>query len=160
MTQPTNGHSIPDRRITVVMILSGIVVVLIGLGTPAVISTSNTTSEVRKSTELAGCRSAYAAEVTDRRTEFDIARSHRDTAAAVVNLTLLELAQAAIFGDDTRVQELEAQLPALREAVRDANEAVADADAALIAANQVYQDAIALSRSDPEQFLADCSNTQ
>lgn len=118
----------------------------------------NSTSAVKDGTELTGCRSSYSAEVTDRRTEFDIARSHRDSAASEVNLVLLELAQAAIFGDDSKVAELQGQLPGLRQEVRIANVAVAEADAALIEANDIYQDAVALSRDDPAQFLADCSN--
>lgn len=156
MTTPIEERRSPDRRITIVLWLSGIVVVLIALGTPAVISTSNTTREVRDSTELSGCRSSYSADVTDRRTEFDIARSHRDTAAALVNLSLLELAQSAIFGDDVRVREIEAQLPELRERVRDANAAVGQADAELIEANDIYQAAVALSRTNADRFLAQC----
>lgn len=147
---------VPDRRITIVLWLSGIVVVLIALGTPALISTSNTTREVRDGTELSGCRSSYAADVTDRRTEFDIARSHRDTAASQVNITLLELAQSAIFGDDARVRELEGQLSGLRQAVADANVKVSEADEALIDANDIYQGAVTLSRDNPDAFLIAC----
>lgn len=145
-----------ERRIAIVVALSVLVVVLIGLGTPTVLRTSNAAQEVRHGNDIASCRSAYAAAVTEKRTNFDIARSHRDTSAAIVNLTLLELAQAALFGDDATVDELQRQLPALRQEVREANESVAAADEALIDANDTYQAALEQSRSDPDAFLASC----
>lgn len=116
----------------------------------------NSTTAVEEGTNLTGCRSSYSAVVTDKRTEFDIARSHRDNAASEVNLVLLELAQAALFGDDAKVAELEGTLPGLRQAVRTANDMVLEADAALIAANDDYQVAVALSRDDPAAFIAAC----
>lgn len=155
MTAPVIDHG-TDRRITIVLALCAVVAVLVILGTPAVINASSTVDEVERGNELTGCRSAYSSTVTDKRTEFDIARSHRDTADTVVDITVLDLAQAAIFGDRARVRELEGQLPALRTKVAEANEVVIEADAALIKANEDYQAAVELSRSDPDRFIAAC----
>lgn len=154
MTAPmTDGH---DRRITIVMALSAVVAFLVLYGTPTVIRTSNAAHEVQRGNDLAACRSSYAAQVTEARTAFDIARSQRDSADAEADVVVLELAIAAIFGDDDTVARLRDRLPAMRQVILDRNADVADADDALIAANDIYQAALERSRSDPDGFLAAC----
>lgn len=148
---------VPDRRITVVLVLSGIVVVLIALGTPAVIDTSNTTEEVRDGTELTGCRSSYNATVTDRRTDLDIIssrlrRSNTDTDNAQIAVTL-----DALFNDGDNLPVLINKLEAAGDREIELTADVETAEQALVEANDHYQAAIDLSRSDPETFLTECN---
>jgi hypothetical protein len=116
----------------------------------------NSTNAVERGTDLTGCRSSYNAEVTDRRTAFDIARSERDTVDSEADVLLLSLAENSIFGNGDRIDDLREQIVPKRIELAEHNERVKAADAALIEANAAYQEAIALSRDDPEGFVADC----
>lgn len=148
-----------DRRITIVLILSGIVVVLIALGTPAVISTSNTTDEVRRNGDITGCRSELNAGVTEARTEFDVARSERDTATTELNLLTNAGLQAAVTDDDDGLAEIASQLTAARAEVTAAEAVVVAATAHLREVSADFADAISLSRDDPAAFLEMCEET-
>lgn len=156
MTAPLLDDGNTDRRITVVLALCALVAFLVILGTPAVINASSTVDEVSRGNQLAACRSTSSAAVTDKRTEFDIARSDRDSVRADADTLLLALSRAAIFGDRDRVRDLAAQIDATDARLQEAQAKVDKADQALLDANAAYQDAIALSRQDPEGFLTDC----
>lgn len=115
------------------------------------------TNEVRDGNLLASCRASYSAEVTNRRTIFDLARSQRDDALSNVDLLTNEITEEAIFGrDEARIEELRALLPGARDAVVDANARVRQATLDLNDANSVYQEKVALSRIDPRTFLEEC----
>lgn len=145
-----------DRRITIVLMLSAVVAVLVILGTPAVINASSTVDEVVRGNQFDSCRSTAAAKVTDKRTEFDIARSDRDSVRADADTLLLALSRAALFGEEDRLADLSAQIDETDARLQEAQDRVDEADSALLDANDAYQAAIALSRQDPERFLANC----
>lgn len=114
------------------------------------------TNSVRDDIELTGCRSSYSADVTDARVAFDLARSERDTVDADADVILLELAEAAVFGDREHVDELRIFLAPLRDELKRLNDEVNNANAALADANDRYQEAVIRSRTDPKSFIASC----
>lgn len=155
MTEPTVNHGF-DRRVTWVLFLSGVVVALLALGTPAVINASSTADEVARNDRLDACRAAYGAAVTDARTEFDIARSARDTAATELDV-LTNLGWQAIFTDDGPTgQQVLSELPNARDLVREGEQHVAAATAALSEAATTYVAQVDISRTDPDGFLETC----
>lgn len=127
-----------------------IAVLFIALGT------SGAVSAVDDGNTVQGCRSSYAALVTDARTQFDIARSDRDSVRAEADTLLLQLARAAILGDSERVEELDDLLVPVESKLVTAEEKVDRADAHLIAANDDYQAAIERSNQDRDEFVQEC----
>lgn len=156
MTIPTDVRPHGDRRITILLILSGVVIALMIVGTPFVISTANTTQEVRDASDLNACRSEASSKVTDARTAFDIARSERDTAATELGLLTNAGLQAAVAGDDASLLTLTSKLPAARAQVHAKEEVVVDATHRLLDVSAGYVDAVRLSREDPDLFLQQC----
>lgn len=115
------------------------------------------TNEVRDGNMLDSCRAFYSAEVTNRRTQFDVARSQRDDALSFVDLLTNEITEEVIFGEDeARITELRALLPGARDAVVDANVRVRAATRDLNEANATFQDKVLLSRTDPVAFIQEC----
>lgn len=115
------------------------------------------TNEVRDGNLLASCRASYSAQVTNRRTLFDLARARRDDALSHVDLLTNEITEEAIFGrDEARIAELRALLPDARAAVIEGNARVREATLDLHEANSTYQEQVALSRIDPDTFLQEC----
>ena len=138
--------------------LTLIVVILVAIVSvayfPGIFSRTN---DVRDGNLLASCRASYSAEVTNRRTLFDVARSQRDDALSRVDLLTNEITEEAIFGqDETRIAELRGLLPDARDAVVDANVRVREATLELNEANATYQDKVLLSRTDSAIFLQEC----
>lgn len=154
MTDPIIPHT--DRRVTWVLVLSGIVAVLVILGTPAIINASSTSDEVARSQRLDSCRSSYASRVTDARTDFDVARSERDTAATELGLLTNAGLQAAVEDNDDRLSRVFASLPAARALVEEREKTVAVATKALREAADTYVEQASLARTDPDAFLASC----
>lgn len=145
-----------DRRITIVLALSAILVVLVGIGTPAVITTSNTTQQVVRSAELNACRSQAAAKVTEARTEFDVARADRDTVASHLTAATNEGLAAAVTGDDTTFASILEEVPVIRAELIAAEEQVVATTRALRAASDLYRVQVIQSREDPDVFLRQC----
>lgn len=148
-----------DRRITWVLVLSAVVVVLVGIGTPAVISTSNTTQKVIEAADLQGCRSQANTKVTEARTEFDVARSERDTAATHLTVLTNEGLVAAVTGDDVTFERVLADVVDARAAVVRAEQVVVAATGHLRDVSASYAAAVVQSREDPGAFLAECKAT-
>lgn len=146
-----------DRRITILLILSGVVIALMVVGTPFVIATANTTQEVRTSSDLQACRSEANSRVTDARTAFDIARSKRDTAATELNLLTNAGLQAAVSGDDAALVKVTVALPAARAEVHKKEQVVVDATDHLLDVSADYVAAVRMSRENPDRFLAECT---
>lgn len=122
-----------------------VAVLALGLGglliAPAVYSARNNSDEVRRSNELAACRSELRADIDDATTSLEVANSQL--------LGLLPEGIAAAMNDPALLDELLAQAQA-------ASTAQDDAVAALLAANARYRDAAELSAEDPERFLQEC----
>lgn len=151
----TEDHK-QDRRITWVLALSAVVVVLVGLGTPAVISTSNTTGKVVEAADIQGCRSQANASVTEARTEFDVARATRDTAATHLTVLTNEGLVAGVTGDDETFERILGELNAVRVEVTEAEAVVVDATEHLREVAAVYKERVIQSREDPDTFLREC----
>lgn len=163
MTAPTRDPAAPkergDRRITLLLILTGAVVPLVLIGTLFTISTTNTAGEVVQGNEVTGCRSEFNSRVTDARTEFDVARSERDTAATELNLLTNSGLQAAVSGDDATLAEVFANLPAARALVDEREQAVVEATIHLHEVSDAYVEAVQLSRANSTAFLAQCEES-
>lgn len=145
-----------DRRITLVLTLTAVVVLLVGLGTPAVISTSNTTQKVVDGTNLNACRAQANAKVTDARTGFDVARSQRDTLATHLTGDLVEGLVAAVTDDDARLEQIVVEIPKVRADVDAAEQRVVEATKHLRDVADDYAAAVVQSREDPAAFLDEC----
>jgi hypothetical protein len=123
-----------------------IAVLALGLGglliAPAVYSARNNSDEVRRSNELAACRSELRADIDDATTSLEVANSQL--------LGLLPEGIAAAMNDPTLLDELLGQAQAATAAQDDAvNE--------LLAANARYRDAAELSADNPDEFLRQCA---
>lgn len=154
---PLQDQPKSDRRITILLILSGVVIALMIVGTPFVISTSNTAHEVRDASDLQACRSEASSKVTDARTAFDIARSKRDTAATELSLLTNAGLQAAVTKDTAGLAKVTASLPPARDAVEKAEGVVVGATSHLLNVSKDYVDAVRLSRENPDAFLQACT---
>lgn len=147
-----------DPKVTDWLGVATIVVVVLLFALVGLIGSGilGTTSALEDSTDLTGCRATYSAEVTNKRTEFDIARSHRDTAAHELSLLTNQITEDGLLNNGDQLPTLQPLLDPARQKVRELNKAVEDADAALLQANAEYQDAVTFSRVDPSKFLASC----
>jgi hypothetical protein len=114
------------------------------------------TNEIQQNSDLAACRSQANATVTDARTEFDVARATRDTAATHLTVLTNEGLVAAVTNDDATFARVLGELPAARQAVTDAEQVVVDRTANLRDVTARYHDLVVLSRQDPAAFLRHC----
>lgn len=137
---PDTGRN--DRKITILVVLSILVAILVVLGTPAVISTSNTTAEVREGNAVAACRSEAGSVVTAARTQLDVSNAR-------LNVLVSQAIQSAIEEDQPSLLETNAALPGARDAVTAAEVELADAI-------DRYRNLLELSREDPSAFLSLC----
>lgn len=139
------SHETRTARLTAYVTL--VAVLLLGLGglfvAPAVYSTRNSADEVRRSNELAACRSELRADIDDASTRLDAANAQL--------LGLLPAGIAAAMNDT-------GQLAGLLDQAQAATEAQSIAIDELMAANSRYRAAAELSADDPEAFLAQCSS--
>jgi hypothetical protein len=158
MTAPTRDKG--DRRITILLVLTGAVVPLVLIGTLFTISTTNTAGEVVKGNEVAGCRSEFNSQVTDARTAFDVARAERDTAATELNLLTNAGLQAAVTDDAATLRVVFERLPEARSLVDKRERIVVDATKNLHDVSDAYVVAVKLSRSNPKAFLDKCKETR
>lgn len=137
------SHETRTARLTAYVTL--VAVLLLGLGglfvAPAVYSTRNSADEVRRSNELAACRSELRADIDDASTALEVANSQL--------LGLLPQGIDAAMTDPAGLAPLLDQAAA----TRDAQTAALDD---LLAANARYRDAAELSAADPDAFLAEC----
>lgn len=139
------SHETRTARLTAYVTL--VAVLLLGLGglfvAPAVYSARNSADEVRRSNELAACRSELRADIDDASTRLDAA-----------NAQLLGLLPAGIAAAMNNTD----QLAPLLEQAQTATEAQSIAIDELMAANSRYRSAAELSADDPEAFLAQCGS--
>jgi hypothetical protein len=136
MTDP----DVRRRRISLALLL--VIAVLGVLTFRYASSTASATSALKASDELAGCRAEF-------RNLVDVAEGERDDADGARADLFLQGLIAATAGTDEDLAAIVAAIPAV----------AADLDAArgeLVDARRQYGDAVALSRSDPERFLAIC----
>lgn len=136
-----------DRVIFVVMLLS--VMTFLGLlvfaviSVPATLASNDNSSQVARGNDLAACRSQANADVTDKRTDLDLALAH---SASLQDQFLIQIggprdpkAYVALFAK-----------------IADAQHRLDTTAAALKASNAAYQVAVDLSAADPDQFLRNC----
>lgn len=114
------------------------------------------TGDIQRNSDLAACRSQANVAVTQARTEFDVARADRDTAATHLNLLVNEGLVAAVTGDDATFDRVVDELVAARAEVMAAENRVVDRTEDLRDAGNRYQALVALSREDPSAFLDWC----
>lgn len=139
VTTPTKPR---DLRVTIVLILSCISVIIMGIGTPIVLSQSTTTGQLRDSSAVQGCRSQANAKVTDANTKLTDIRVQND-------ILQDDLFAAAIDKDVAGITNVKERLPLLLTALIDANAEVKKA-------NYDFQTAVKLSNDDPKKFLKMC----
>lgn len=146
-----------DRRISWVLALSAVVVVMIALGTPAVISTANNTGAVARSQDISACRSVFNTDLNEARTiRSETAREEERARNLLVRLQV-EATEVAIFESDLpRLLELREQLALSRDHLTVTE---AEADAAVMEErrqNDIYADLSQLSLDSPDEFLRRC----
>lgn len=131
-----------DWKMTVALILAFVTALAVGVSTPIVISTSNTTGALADSTDLSSCRSEANAALTDARSDVDRLRTESDALQLQFNDSLTR-------GDAAALVMLGPQFEPLRIRLVNA-QVVADAR------NTEYQAAVRLSVDDPDRFLSLC----
>lgn len=142
------GHQAEDVAarvnwpVLLVMVLACVVTALVALTLPFARNASNTSDSIAKSTEVAGCRSAAGAGVTDARNT----KEQRSTDLEILGSSFNE---ALLNGDRAQLVQLRADFPTARKALRAAAKA-------LDRANDAYQVAIKLSNNKPDVFLRRC----
>jgi len=149
-----------DRRLTVVMILSGILaagmIVLFVVAVPAIFSSKDNSSQVRQGNELAACRSEFNARVVEAQDKVEEARDGVDDARADRdNLVLMGLAASAT-GDDAFLATLAQATPAVIDAIAAARVVKNSARSEKEEAVRQYAAAVRRSSDDPIEFLAEC----
>ncbi len=130
-----------DRRLTIVIILTVIVIGFLIVGTPAAISSQNTTAQINTSSQITGCRAQAQAKVTAANVNLNLAVAH--------SVALEDQFLVAIGGprDPAIYAALFAQLSAAQTAITRAADIV-------ITTNNTYQMAVQLSNSNPHKFLS------
>lgn len=118
---------------------------------------STRTTEIRDSADLASCRAQANAAVTEARTEFDVARATRDTAATHLTVLTNEGLVAGVTGDDATFERILGSLNAARAEVTTAEAVVVDATEHLREVSAAYKAKVIESREDPKTFLAECT---
>lgn len=115
--------------------------VLLGMSIPNI---SENTQASRRTDDLASCRASYRAEIDDADFAVTVALGEAQTA-------LSKGVVASIRQDPTTLALVAAELET-------AEEHKVEAYAALEDANATYDEAVTLSREDPDQFLDDCKD--
>lgn len=139
-----------DRRLNIILILSG--VVLVGMllfaifAVPAILSTDSTTSAIAAGNDTQACRSSFRLTLVDEpMARILVAKADLDEQT---NAGL----EASVRGDDEALAMILASLPALRDNLESAAQA-------LTAGIAEHHQLIDLSRTSPAQFLARCRET-
>lgn len=131
-----------NRLLTAVLVLAAVSVmataVIIVFGLPRIFASASNSQAVRRGSDLQACRSTYASQVTDATT-------------AANDLVLRGLA-AVGRGDDDELALLVTDPPGATESPIDT------ARALVRERNAAYLEAVQLSRSDPDAFLAACDD--
>lgn len=117
---------------------------------------STRTTEIRDSADLQSCRAQANAAVTEARTEFDVARATRDTAATHLTVLTNEGLVAGVTGDDVTFERILGSLNDARAEVTQAETIVVDATEHLREVSANYKAQVIKSREDPKRFLAEC----
>lgn len=133
-----------DWRMAGMVILACVVAALVGFTTPYTIAGSNTAGDIQTSTEIQGCRSQANAEVTDARNDVDQLR--------ITNDILQNEFNNAIVNSDLPA------LVALQPRFEPTRKALLAAGVTLDRTNAAYQEAVRMSREDPEEFLRRCDD--
>lgn len=116
----------------------------------------NSTNAVKDGTDLQGCRSQANAMVTEARTEFDVARAERDTAATHLTVLTNEGLVAGVTGDDATFERVLGDLNAARAEVLTAEASVVEATQHLRNVSATYKAKVVQSRENPDAFLRQC----
>jgi hypothetical protein len=116
----------------------------------------NSTSAVEEGNNLASCRSLYAANVTDKRTDLDIVSSELRRMNTLTDNAQIAVTRDALFNDGANVVALLAQLQVAGDEELAFAAQVIHAEDALKRENRTYQAALNLSREDPAAFAAGC----
>lgn len=135
------------------MVLTAIVLILAVLYGPDLLSR---TDEIRRTADLAACRSQAASAVTEARTEFDVARSERDTVATHLTVLTNEGLASAVTGDDEGFAAVLGKVPHVRQELLDAEARVIQTTRDLRDASARYTEQLITSRTNPAGFLAAC----
>lgn len=158
------GPSMTDR-IARWLPLVGVLLTLVII--PSILNASDNTDAQIRSDTITGCRSEANSLVADATTNFHLARNHRDNLIADLNILQNEQITTALAAigerDGSGVQaygEIVAQLEPKRAEIRTAQVEVGRAETSLSGATNAYVEAVALSRSDPDRFVAECRETR
>lgn len=148
-----------DRRINGILVgIALVVLVTLALAAIYFPQFASRTNDLSQSTRIQGCRSQSNAQVTNARTEFDVARANRDTAATRLNLLIAEGLVDVARSDEVALAELLPNIESARTAVSNAEGDVVSATRALRAAQEEHQIRTDQSISNPRQYLIDCRN--
>ena len=147
-----------DPRLTDVLgvltaVLAVTILVIVAVYVPGL---AGRTAEIRRTADLAACRSQAAAEVTEARTRFDVARADRDTVATHLTAATNEGLAAAVAGDTAALDRLLDLVPSIRQDLIDAELLVVAATDELREASDLYRVRVIESREDPDRFLREC----
>lgn len=146
-----------DRRINAILVgIALVVLVTLGLAAIYFPQFASKTNDLSTSTRIQGCRTQSNAMVTAARTEFDVARAQRDTAATHLNLLIANGLVDVAKNDDDALAALLPEIIAATDEVDGAEEAVVAATAVLRDENARHQRSTQLSIENPEKYLRDC----
>lgn len=130
--------------IATAVLASGMMILAVVYG-PDLLRGVSTSEAVKRSGDLAACRSTYAAAV-------EVATANLDDARGTVSLLTNEGLEAIATGDDERLALLVPKLAPARRLVE-------DRQAERAAVVDAFSNAVELSRTDPSEFLRQCETT-
>lgn len=150
MTDPDRRR----RRLSVALLI--VIAILAALGALYASNGASTARDVARGNDLQACRALFRLELDDADRAADAADALAETAEAAVSDLFVEGLAAAISDDQPAVEAVIEASPGARTAAREARARAERARLAVSDVSEVYADRVALSRTDPDRFLADC----